>query len=377
MERIVAHVEAVALPRAHAAAVVAGLVALDEVGVDHHRARALREPIRPGDVLAPDVDAAAFVLRFIGDDLVVVDDAALAEAEMADAAAVVGGEVAADVVVGDRVIVAAGKDADSAAARGEAAVHRDAVVIDGQVVIERAAEGIVGADQARLAGADTAGEVALVGEDFAVADRQVCGKAADEDAAAGLGGAGDGERVDLRLTPAHGEVVAVRALRRVAARDQDARSFFEREVRDLVGDEADRVADEQRLDLGELLLLEREVRGRRGAVENGDGGAESLQRDRLPEDDVLLVAARVEQHDGAERRAVDRRLNAAALEPDAGAGGGVEVDRRHHACQVQGDAYGGGKPVVAASDHQLAGDAVGNSGGDGPAVGGPKHGGQG
>ncbi len=155
--------------------------------------------------LTADEDAAAVNRVGLGEGLVedhdvVLDAAAVGQAQVADAATVALAEVAADPVLLDPVGVGARVQRDAAARAAEgAAVLGDVVVVDADPVVHRV--GVVrpirSSGQGRVADTDAAAVEAGVGGEAVVADVQELVVAVDHDAAA-LARADDGEAVDAR-----------------------------------------------------------------------------------------------------------------------------------------------------------------------------------
>ena len=112
-----------------------GLVALDDVGIDHHRAgtsgeTAARE-LGPADEDAAARNARSLVEGLVEKDLV-VGDQTVTLTQVADAAAAAGGEVTADVIIGDFIGVGPGVQRYAAAGPPDTrtAVLADMVVVN-------------------------------------------------------------------------------------------------------------------------------------------------------------------------------------------------------------------------------------------------------
>ena len=181
-----------------AAAVIAGDVLLDDVGVDGLRARAERDALGRlvrqdllGRELTGDDHAGALVVRLVEADAVVVDGAVRAEPVERDATAVFSRVVAADHVLRDVVVVRAVEEPDRAG-QVRAAVAEDLVVGDEDVLVVVRLAGRV---DRRGADADTAGVGAAIGLDHVVGDHRVARVRVQEHAAAlGDGLSGQGRR---------------------------------------------------------------------------------------------------------------------------------------------------------------------------------------
>ena len=148
-----------------AAAVVTGVVALEQVAVDIDLAGSVAEASACRRQLGLDRQAAAGVDGLVVVDLVVVDPAGRAEPDMGHAGAVVDAEVRAHDVARDVVGVGPVEDAQ-AAGLGQATVAQQPVVGDDDVVV---VAGVV----VRLADADTAGNGPVVVLEHVVGDPRV------------------------------------------------------------------------------------------------------------------------------------------------------------------------------------------------------------
>src|SRR5215813_5290971 len=158
-----------------AAAVITGEVALDQVAIDLHRSgavagtggqgRAGARAVGTDRHLRLDRYPGARVDGVVVVDLVIVNRAAGAQAQVRDAGPVLHAEVRAEDAACDVVVVGAVEDPDAAGA-GQPAVAHDAVVRHPDVVV-------VAAVRVRLAEADAAGEDATVVLEDVVGDLHV------------------------------------------------------------------------------------------------------------------------------------------------------------------------------------------------------------
>ncbi len=177
------------------AAVVVRQVGLDQIGFDADVPRAEAQLV--GRLIARNLDAAAGIKRIVVVDAVVMDVAAVAQAEMRDAAAIFARSVAANVVVGDLVVVGAVEDADRAG-EAHAAVAGHAIVQDADAIV--VVVGRIPKFIGRPADRDRAAVGTLVAVDDVVGDLNVRPVGMDIDAAAGKAARGrDAKAVDLRL----------------------------------------------------------------------------------------------------------------------------------------------------------------------------------
>ena len=397
------HIEAVHLLQTDTGTLTrAGVVALDQVGVDGDVAGTGRETTHRQRRRTADEDAAAvrigaLVEVLVEDDRVVGDLAAVGETQLPDAAAVTHGVIAADVVAGHQVIGRTVTQRYAAAGTElRAAVLRYPVVADTHVIIEGiriTAEERVGiVDQLRMADADTAAIGAVVAHHAVVGDFQEPRVAAGQDAAAVVG-AGDGDAVDTGVAGVDEDMpVRCAAGGRVGGHHENPGPFFGAEQQRLVvgcvvtqGLPRQRIEgaidtrDHGRLariridrragravgDVGgagrrtaagiHLLVKQRapvlqRQRARLGGVDGHGWSAPALQLDLLVHDHELVIGAGRDENEVAiyRRRRIDDLLDAAAS--------GDQL--RHTVFHRHRDTDLGGR-TAGASHHQLPGGGVG------------------